>query len=155
MIIALIHSKLPDYEPVGKSIGTNTCRRPRCNTCPYVHNQNMIFGNSGRYIKIRSRFTCTSESVVYCISCENCDSLYIGQTGRRLADRVTEHLRDIKTNSADKPVARHFNSLGHNIENLKVCILKKVDNTNRRIQFESFIIKNLKTVYPFGMNLDL
>ena len=31
---------------------------------------------------------------------------------------------------------------------------KEVKNTDHRIQFESFIIKDLNTVYPFGMNLD-
>ena len=151
----LIHSKLPDYEPVDKSVGTFNCLRPRCNTCSYVHNTNMIFGPNGRYIKIHDRYSCISEAVVYCISCELCDSLYIGQTCRRLADRITEHLRDIKMNNIDKPVSRHFNSPGHSIKNLKVCILKEVKNTDRRIQFESFIIKDLNTVYPFGMNLDL
>ena len=115
----------------------------------------MIFGPNGRYIKIHDRYSCISEAVVYCISCELCDSLYIGQTCRRLADRITEHLRDIKMNNIDKPVSRHFNSPGHSIKNLKVCILKEVKNTDRRIQFESFIIKDLNTVYPFGMNLDL
>ena len=58
-------------------------------------------------------------------------------------------------NNIDKPVSRHFNSLGHNIKNLKVCILKEIRNTDRRIQYESFIIKDLNTVYPIGMNLDL
>ena len=58
-------------------------------------------------------------------------------------------------NNIDKPVSRHFNSPGHNIKNLKVCNLKEVRNTDRRIQFESFIIKDLNTVNPFGMNLDL
>ena len=58
-------------------------------------------------------------------------------------------------NNIDKPVSRHVNSPGHNIKNLRVYILKEVKNTDRRIQFESFIIKDLNPVYPFGMNLDL
>ena len=140
LIDRLIHSKLLDYEPVDKSVGTFNCLRPRCYTCSYVQNANMIFVTSGRYIKIHNRFSCISEAVVYCISCELCDSLYIGQTCRRLADRITVHLRDIRMNNIDKPESRHLNSPGHDIKNLKVCILKEVKITDRRIQFESFVI---------------
>ena len=64
---------------------------------------------------------------------------YIGQTGKRLADRMTEHLRDIRINSIDKPIVRHFGSRGHNIINLKVCILKEGKNEDH---------------LPFGMTLD-
>ena len=68
-----IHSKLPDYEPFYKSVGTFNCLRPRCNTCSYIHNANMIFGTSGRYIKIHNRFSCISKAVVYCILRELCN----------------------------------------------------------------------------------
>ena len=37
--------------------------------------------------------------------------IYVGETGRRLGDRLREHLRDVERNDEDaaKPVARHFN----------------------------------------------
>ena len=130
----LIHSKLHGYEHVDKSVGTFHCFRPRCNTCSYVHNANISFGTSDRYIKILNRLLCISEAAVYYISCELCDSLYIGQTCRRLADRITEHLRDFKMN-IDKPVSKHFNSPGHNIKNLKVFILKEIKRYRPLIPF--------------------
>ena len=37
-----------------------------------------------------------SESVIYCITCTLCKKIYIGETGRRLADRFREHLRDVE-----------------------------------------------------------
>ena len=52
-------------------------------------------------------------------------------------------------NNIDKPVSRHFNSPGHNIKNLKVCILKEIENTDGVIQFESFIIKRPEHCVPF------
>ena len=44
-----------------------------------------------------------------------CKKIYIGETGRRLADRFREHLRDAEQNNTDasKPVARHFNLPNH------------------------------------------
>ena len=121
----------------------------RCNTCSYVHNTNMIFGPNGRYIKIHDRYSCISEAVVYCISCELCDSLYIGQTCRRLADRITEHLRDIKINNIDKPVSRHFNSPGHSIKNFRVCILKEVKKYRPPHPVRKFYHKRPKHRIPF------
>ncbi|KAJ8048326.1 hypothetical protein HOLleu_00592 [Holothuria leucospilota] len=43
-------------------------------------------------------FTCASANVVYVLVCKRCNILYVGETKRRLADRVTEHLRSIKQN---------------------------------------------------------
>ena len=42
-------------------------------------------------------------------------NLYMGETGRRLGDRVREHLRDVEKDNkkAFKPVARHFNLPNH------------------------------------------
>ena len=53
-----------------------------------------------------------------------CKKIYIGETGRRFADRFREHLRDVEENDTDesKPVARHFNLPNHshhNTENRK------------------------------------
>ena len=48
-----------------------------------------------------------------------CCKLYIGETGRRLSDRFAEHLRSIRNNDVDKPVARHFNAANHSISEFK------------------------------------
>ena len=37
--------------------------------------------------------------VVYQISCQNCDSVYIGETGRKLNIRITEHRKDYETSA--------------------------------------------------------
>ena len=68
-----------------------------------------------RSIKITDRFTCTSASVIYCITSIVCKKIYIGETGRRLGDSFREHLQDVGRNDKDasKPVARHFNLPNH------------------------------------------
>ena len=88
--------------------GTFKCGRARCKTCPFICNVEKLSGPK-RSIKITDPFTCTSTSVIYCITCT---LLYIGETGRRLGDRFREHLRDVekddKNASKYEPVARHF-----------------------------------------------
>ena len=38
---------------------------------------------------------------ITCITCTLCQKIYIGETGRRLADRFREHLRDAEQNNTD------------------------------------------------------
>ena len=68
-----------------------------------------------RSIKITDHSTCTSANVIYCITRTYCDKLCIGETGRRLGDRLREHLSDVERNDKDasKSVARHFNLPNH------------------------------------------
>ena len=40
-----------------------------------------------RSVKMTDRFTCTSENVIYCITCTLCNKSYTGETGTRLGDR--------------------------------------------------------------------
>ena len=90
---------------------TFKCARSRCKTCLFIVNTSKISGPK-RSVMITDRFTCTSANVIYCITCTLCNKLYIGETGRRLADRFREHLRDVEKNEKDacKPVAKITNS---------------------------------------------
>jgi len=47
---------------------------------------------------------------LHCINCTLCKKIYVGETGRILADRFHEHLRDVDKNDigASKPVCRPF-----------------------------------------------
>ncbi|XP_059176529.1 uncharacterized protein LOC131956122 [Physella acuta] len=66
-------------------------------------------------LKIKNHFNCESRNVVYVIQCRRCNIFYIGQTGKRLFDRVSQHLRSIN-NEDGLPVAKHFNKSGHDLK---------------------------------------
>ncbi|KAJ8049400.1 hypothetical protein HOLleu_02139 [Holothuria leucospilota] len=68
-----------------------------------------IVGPNNNRFNIHQDFTCTSANVVYVLVCKRCNILYVGETKRRLADQVTEHLRSIKQNLPGFPIATHFN----------------------------------------------
>ena len=78
-----------------------------------------------RSIQITDHFTCTSANVICWITCNYCNKLYIGETGRRLGDRFREHLRDeeIKKKDVSKSFARHFNLPNHSKQHMAVCSL--------------------------------
>ena len=49
-----------------------------------------------RSTKITDHFTCTSASVIYCITYTLCKKLYIGETERQIGGQFQEHLCDIE-----------------------------------------------------------
>ena len=79
------------------------CICTRCKTCPYISNTVEISGPN-RSVKVTDHFTCISTNVIYnCITCTLCRKIYIGETGRRLADRFLEHLRDVEKTTEKRP----------------------------------------------------
>ena len=144
----LVKSTLPsDKEP-----GTFRCKRIRCNTCPFIASQTTVSGPKSS-LNISDHFTCLSSNVIYCIRCRLCSQLYVGETGRRLGDRIREHINDIRQNSASKPVSRHFNLANHNVNHFSVFGLCLVtgDNDCRKIK-EMRLIRTLGTLHPSGIN---
>ncbi|KAL9962146.1 hypothetical protein ACROYT_G031224 [Oculina patagonica] len=121
---ALARSPLGDERTVvdRADFGTSPCARPRCKTCDY-NNATPVINTPGGSIHVRQRYTCTATHAVYIIQCRACGKCYIGETGRRLADRFREHLRSIAIQS-DAPVAEHFNLPGHSTNDMLVSVLR-------------------------------
>ena len=78
---------------------TFSCKRRRCNTCKCVTNCSAIHkkGSRGSF-NVTETSTCMSKHIVYGIICKRCNIIYIGETGCRLADRITEDIRSIRNN---------------------------------------------------------
>ena len=82
----------------------------RCKTCPFIRNVDKL-SEPKRSMNITDHFTCTSASVIYCITCTLCKKLYIGQTGRRLGDRFREHLREVEKEDENASINRSRDTL--------------------------------------------
>ena len=52
-----------------------------------------------------------SIGVIYSIPCKNCDVIYIGQTGRKLHDRMSEHRRAYKIQDLNSKPFQHLMDL--------------------------------------------
>ena len=84
---------------------------------------------------------CYSKGVVYKISCNICGLVYIGETGRTLQSRLTEHI-DVKQ-TLRSTVSRHYKTL-HNatVPAFTWSILhSSIHDTRRRTILESMYIR--------------
>ncbi|KAJ8028283.1 hypothetical protein HOLleu_30479 [Holothuria leucospilota] len=139
--------------------GTFPCNRGRCNTCPVV-SYDKIFSIVSPYnnrFNVHQHFTCTSANVVYVLVCKLCNILYVGETKRRLADRVTEHLRSIKQNLPGFPEATHFNPPSTcSIRDLMVSATISCRGSDHdRLAAENRLIMKLETLSPHGLKVIL
>ena len=129
--------------------GTFSCSRARCNTCSFLNSATSISGPKSNFV-ILHNFACTSSNIIYFISCVK---LYIGETGRRQSDRFAEHLRSVRNNDVDKPVARHFNIVNHSISDIKVCAISPISCGNdSRKRHEKRLIFKIGTIHSHGLN---
>ncbi|XP_033121310.1 uncharacterized protein LOC117120378 [Anneissia japonica] len=136
--------------------GTFPCHSTKCELCHLNHSESHILGPNGYIINIKGHFTCSSTNIIYAITCNICpNAVYIGQTGQTLRNRINGHKFDIRHKLIKKPVAEHFTSTGHTINNLRVAVVKKgnfKNNLDREI-CEQKIIKQLDCV-NLGLNKD-
>ena len=89
-------TKTPDALPLKR------CRRTKCDYCNrIIRSETVKHSTSNQYFKTPNvppgiQTTCDIVNVVYCIQCRLCGKKYVGETGRSLRDRLTEHLRDVQ-----------------------------------------------------------
>ena len=89
-----------------------------------------------------------SNSGIYKISCDNCNKVYLGQTGRNFKTRLKEHMRAFRLNYDYSNVAKHMLETGHICNNLEILHVEvKGFKLNA---LESYYIKNEIIGIPDG-----
>lgn len=145
----LVRSRFNTNNP-NRPVGTSRCSR-NCLTCNHITTETSINFQTGTY-HVHGQYDCTSRNVVYCLTCRVCNIHYVGETGRRLGDRITEHMRDID-NDRGVPISDHFNLPGHTgRSDLQVSVLKHCYNTQQRKATERRFIREYSTLKPYGLN---
>ena len=132
--------------------GMRSCNKP-CSICPYVLKSKEFMSTTTKEKFIMTGdYMCTTKGVIYLTTCSKCLKQYVGQTGRRLVDRIKEHLNCICLQKEVTGI--HYNSKGHNSSHLQLQIIEKVSpNTpNYRLEREDQWIKRLSTKTPNGLN---
>ena len=98
----------------------------------------------------------TVADVVYVIpACQRCHKLYVGETGRRLADHFGEHLHSLEGYNQNPcyqgggfPVGEHFDLPDHNkVQDMRVSVVRKVQGGTATRQREEM---QLITLAPGG-----
>ncbi|XP_055543038.1 uncharacterized protein LOC129728613 [Wyeomyia smithii] len=82
-------------------------------------------------------------SGIYRILCQNCPSVYIGQTRRKVKVRIKEHKHAVdNAKSCESSVAAHTVTLDHQIDWKNAKIIKNVRKTSHLNAWESLHISN-------------
>ena len=83
------------------------------------------------------------KGVVYSIPCVECSSVYIGQTGRSLKQRVSEHRRALKNGDIQaSALAEHVLKTGHAVDLSQSEVLDHHQHTTTRCMLESWYIQH-------------
>ena len=136
--------------------GNSPCGRLRCKSCMHIR-PGITFKSATTGEKFQARVTanCRTKNIVYLIECRKCQKQYIGETENPLHIRMNGHRSDYYRKLPDKPVAEHFNLIGHSFEDMLVMVIEQImAGSARRKQRESFWIHTLQTLAPDGLNLD-
>ena len=149
----IIRSKVSESRKFPKRIklGMKKCEKS-CLACPFILEQKTV-KNESKIWYIRSNVNCKTTNFIYMIECniENCKQRYIGESGRSLKERLSNHIQYVKSNT--QATGEHFNSKGHNLANMKIIILEKVKKESEfyRKEREKYLIRKFNTYYK-GMN---
>lgn len=114
------------------------CMRMSCNISENITVTKTIKSTTtAQYFRIIGDNTCLTKSAIYIIHCPICRHQYVGETGRTIAERISEHKRDIRYRRRDSPVAKGF--LDHDVQDSELlCTI--TDSTpkdrNTRLRLE-------------------
>ena len=141
----------------------NNCKGKTCLYCAKLAKCSQIKDKySKRRYNVRRNISCQSNNLIYGIQCKTCLSTYVGQTQRKLRDRLYEHFRDIKSCNLSRPVGNHFSSKNHHngLNDVSVYVLafSRLPPTDEHKYFRETLEKQwqfrLHTHHPLGLNLE-
>ena len=78
------------------------------------------------------------QGIVYKIKCSDCEASYIGETGRNLNTRLTEHKRATRNGDVNNHIAVHHQLTNHNIDWDSAQCLTYSTNYFQRLTLESW-----------------
>ena len=150
-------AKLPQLHP--QSAGISPCKHPRCCTCNVHLNCSYTFTSNHPYnrtiYQIRHSFSCNSANIVYLITCTKCKKQYVRYTTQKLKVRINHHRTSINSRIPTY-IHKHFNLPDHSITNLKVQPIDRPctpqPSPTELQHLESFWIKTLRSLTPYGLN---
>ena len=112
----------------GKCLINKRC--PDVYTCRYCKRLDKTGNIKGkldkRSFRTRKNICCQSNNLIYTIECTLCGMHYVGQTKRRLADRMVKHFNHINNEKIEFPLGHHFTRAnGHRgLTNVKIYVLE-------------------------------
>ena len=137
--------------------GCRRCPSTKCKAYNFIVEANSFRSSvNDRTFKIHSGFTCKSSNICYLVTCRACQKQYVGETGRSLADRITDHVSAIGLKKPT-PIGLHFNLSGHAMKHFSILAIEQFENRGnsqdaRRMKKVTWQL--LQTAYPLGIILN-
>ena len=136
--------------------GSSPCGTRCCLTFSHIQTAtNFRSTTTNQAFNVRATATCKTRNVICLIECRKCRKQYVGETQNPLHIHLNGLRNDITHTRTEKPVAGHFNSPGHSLDNLRIPVLEVMRNFDEslRRRWESYLIQ-LRSLHLKGMNLD-
>ncbi len=161
---SLVHSRLKLLSTTNIGFSGTTihdCTTSTCRYCPRLNTSGFIISpTTGKKSRCCSNVTCNSSNLIYCIKCNHCNMLYVGQTKRKLKLRMVEHFRYISKPDLTQPLGVHFNQPDHpKLDAAEIYVLKFIKanpDSDRaktlRDEHELRWIHRLRSALPYGLN---
>lgn len=140
------------------------CDKINCKICKFSQPFH-YFNCNNLTIPFRSNSNCESIGFIYIIYCLKCKHFYIGESGRKVKDRLDEHLKNIINFKKDlnnslinldkcSETAIHFNLSGHDIKkDFRFCIFENnVNNKEIRRSIETDLMHLFKNTNNIIIN---
>ena len=137
------------------------CCSVRCKTCHYISQGSTFVSNvmkkSYNVVSPNLSMDCTSDNVVYLITCKKCGIQYVGETSQKLRSRFSNHRNRLKK-LTNLYLYHHFSSDGHSVDDMSIMPIEeltssdRVSATSQRLEREDYWCRELCTYYPYGLN---
>ena len=93
------------------------------------------------------------KGVVYQIPCTQCNEVYIGETGRPLKTRISEHKRAVGMGDVRNANAVHWMGTGHSMDWGAAAVVDRASRWRERKVKESVYIESRPTTWTRGFPL--
>ena len=134
------------------------CASKRCKTCTRVSEgstfRSSVTHKTYNVVSPNPAMDCTTENVIYLITCKRCGIQYVGETSQKVRNRFRNRLRQ----QSNLYLYKHFTSDGHCEEDISIMPIEEITSTSsvsqraRRLEREDYWCRELCTVYPYGLN---
>ena len=154
----LVRAKLPPKRASRRTVNGYKACGELCKLCSFSPSGTITkhkCNYTGLSYDINSPINCKTQGVIYRITCNKCPLfVYIGETGRPLKQRFSEHYRDAAQKDPTKPCGKHFSLPGHSESNMSAIAIEKVlpkDDILLRKRIENYWISLYQSVI-YGAN---
>ena len=153
----LVRAKL---YPVERSVGSFSCKRPRCQICTFVNETDSFTSTvKGETYKINHKFDCMEKCLIYLLTCNKCRKQYVGQTVGAFRYRWNNYRSNSRKHAhgiscMQEHLYEHFCDSEHSgfLNEVSITFIDKTDPTNH-LQRENYWKHTLKTFAPYGLNM--